>query len=105
MRNRTTAPVFLMGMVLTLAIAGCGSDGDEQLQAASMQEEAFEVGFAFGIAERCGLDHTWTRGMPSKYDDSRGSWVLAKAFHADYAKPRGLDKPCIYGIEGRPPRR
>ena len=68
-------------------------------------DEAYEVGFAMGLAERCGLDRQWSRGMPSRYDDSLGEAQVASAFQSGYAEARALDRPCVHGIAGRSPRR
>lgn len=87
-----------------LAVAGCGESDAARSKRLKLMDEAREVGFAMGIAERCGLEHPWTRGMPSAYDDSLDGWKVASAFQSGYAESRAIDRPCIHGIAGRPPR-
>ena len=95
----TRAFIFI---AIALALGGCGESDSERLR---LMDEAYEVGFAMGIAERCGLDHRWSRDIPSRYDDSRDEWKMAAAFQSGYGQARALERPCIYGITGRPPRR
>lgn len=96
--------IFTLGLS-SIGMSGCGESTAEREKRLKLMDEAREVGFAMGLAERCGLDHQWTRGMPSAYDDSTGEWKVAAAFQAGYAESRALDRPCVHGIAGRPPRR
>ena len=97
-------PALQTIMVVSLALTGCGESDAERRERLQLMDEASEVGFAMGLAERCGLDHQWSRGMPSRYDDSLDESALASAFQSGYARARALDRPCINGIAGRAPR-
>lgn len=97
-------PLLLL-VLSAFVVAGCGESDADRSKRLELMDEAHEVGFAMGIAERCGLEHPWTRGMPSAYDDSLKEGAITSAFQSGYAESRRLDQPCIYGIAGRPPRR
>jgi hypothetical protein len=99
------SPTLLVLAVASFMLQGCGESDSERLERLQLMDEAQEVGFAMGLAERCGLEHQWSRNVPSRYDDSLGDSITASAFQSGYAEARGLDQPCIYGISGRAPRR
>jgi hypothetical protein len=84
-----------------LAMAGCGESDAARAERLNLMDEADEVGFAQGIAERCGLDYQWSRSVPSRYDDSLDEGEIASAWQSGYFRARDLDQACIYGIEGR----
>lgn len=92
----------LVLVLFAFAMAGCGESDAERFQ---LLDEADEVGFAQGIAERCGLDYQWSKSAPSKYDDSMEEGKIASAWQAGYFRAKRLDEPCIHGIAGRAPRR
>lgn len=94
---------FTLALILA-GLAGCGESDETKAKRLQLMDEAHEVGFAMGLAERCGLDHRWSRGMPSRYDESLDEWKMASAFRSGYEAARALERPCIYGITGRPPR-
>lgn len=96
--------VFI-GLAIAVSLLGCGESDKAKAKRLQLMDEAHEVGFAMGLAERCGLDHRWSRDMPSRYDDSTGEGKLEAAFASGYGQARALERPCIYGITGRPQRR
>jgi hypothetical protein len=101
MRTILFTTLYVVLVVGSFGLAGCGDSEEERSR---LLREAREGGFAMGIAERCGLEHQWSRGMPSRYDDSTGDGKIASAWQSGYSRARALDQPCIYGMEGRPPR-
>jgi hypothetical protein len=94
--------VVLLCAALTLLIA-CESD-KAKAERNRLMDEAYEVGVAIGLAERCGIEHPWSAGVPKQYDDSLKSGSAATSFQSGYTYARSLTHPCVNGSRGRPPR-
>lgn len=90
-------------MMLTL-LAACDESTKAKTERLRLMDEAYEVGVAIGLAERCGLEYAWSSGVPKMYDDSLKRGNLASAFQSGYAYTRSLSFPCLNNSRGRPPR-
>lgn len=56
--------------------------------------EAYEVGFDLGLADRCTTLDRESMRAPKAYDDSLGSGRLADAFSSGYAEAKSIGNPC-----------
>lgn len=94
--------ILLLFAALTF-LSACESDKAKS-ERYRLMDEAYEVGVAIGLAERCGIEHPWSSGVPKQYDDSLKNGVIASAFQSGYSYTRSLSYPCLNGSRGRSPR-
>lgn len=81
-RIKASAVVLCMSLILF----GCGRGPTPQ--------EAFNVGFDLGIADRCGRINRSGMQMPSAYDDSMGRGRLEAAFSDGYNQAKRQPNAC-----------
>lgn len=96
---------MILSIVILTLLAACGESRKAKTERLKLIDEAYEVGVAIGLAERCGLEYAWSSGVPKQYDDSLKSGAIASAFQSGYAYTRSLSFPCLNNSRGRPPRR
>ena len=82
----TSITVSLLVLCMSLFLVGCGRGPTPQ--------EAFNVGFDLGIADRCGRINRSRTQMPSAYDDSMGRGRLEAAFSDGYNQAKRQPNAC-----------
>lgn len=81
--------IRIIAISAIMALASCGDSGPSL-------DEAYNVGYHMGLADKCSKRGVVKEPMPSAYDDSLGEGKLTSAFQSGYWTAWNESKPCNY---------